>query len=249
MRSWASGIGGLLDAGKSWKERLFRAELTSFFKLITTIRSLVKPDELESMDVSTKGTHHHHSNFYASHIILQDIYDLTCYVSDDHDPMYVEKLRNKMHDTERLVTSFMRLGGKQESLLLQNEAVRQCHKAQTEVRSVLPLPICMLSLPQCSTLRSEVSLLNAKLRDSEEERERYHEQLVAAEKRLDRVQSKAVAFLNPDTQQSPIPSASVQPETQDDQPAGETVQDRAPSGSSVRILVLSFYHLQIIICS
>ena len=45
-----------------------------------------------------------------------------------------------MHATERLVTSFVRLGGKQESLLLQDEAVRRCQKAQTEVcNTIFPM--------------------------------------------------------------------------------------------------------------
>lgn len=114
-------------------------KLTCFFKLISTIRSLAKHKDLEAVDVSTKGIYCSDSTFFDSLTHLQDIYDLTSHVSDDPDPLYVEGLRNKMHATERLVTSFVRLGGKQESLLLQDEAVRRCQKAQTEVcHSVFP---------------------------------------------------------------------------------------------------------------
>ncbi|KAI0093033.1 BRE1-domain-containing protein [Irpex rosettiformis] len=169
-------------------------------QLISTIRSLAKPDELESIDVSTR-----------------DIYDLTSHVSDDPDPHYVEVLRTKMHATERLVTSFVHLGGKQESLLLQNEAVRQCHKAQAE----------------CSTLRSEVSLLKTKLRDSEVDKDRYHEQLVATERRLDRLQSRVVASLNPNTQ-GDIQSSSSGNEPHESKAMPGPVLERTPSVASPR---------------
>lgn len=46
-------------------------------------------------------------------------------------------------------------------------------------------------------MRSEVSLLVAKLKQTEKDREQYKEQLVTAEIRLDRLRSKPVATLNP----------------------------------------------------
>lgn len=54
-------------------------------------------------------------------------------MSDGADPLHVEELRNKMHATERLVTSFVQLGGKQESSLSKSEAYQRCQEAQTEV--------------------------------------------------------------------------------------------------------------------
>ncbi|KAI0342170.1 hypothetical protein BDW22DRAFT_244091 [Trametopsis cervina] len=169
-----------------------------WMQLISTIRSVVKSDDLGPVEVQTK-----------------DIYDLTSHVSHDPDPHYVEELRNKMHATERLVTSFVRLGGKQESLLLQDEAYRQCHKAQAE----------------SSTLRSEVSLLNAKLRDSELEKQRYHEQLIAVERRLDRLKSKAAVVLNPDSEHITQPSGPAITEPPE-KSAPEHVQDSVPPVSS-----------------
>lgn len=50
---------------------------------------------------------------------------------------------------------------------------------------------------QCASLRAEVSLLQTRLRNAEQAKERYQEQLIAAEKRVDRLQSKAVATLYP----------------------------------------------------
>ncbi|KAI0697245.1 BRE1-domain-containing protein [Cytidiella melzeri] len=157
-------------------------------QLISTIRSLVKPDDLGPVDVSTKGINY--------------IYDLTSHVSDDPDPHYVEGLRNKMYATERLVSSFVRLGGKKDVLLLQDEAFRQYHMAQAK----------------CSTLRSEVSLLNAKLRDSDAEKEQYHEQLIATEKRLDRLQSTAAASLNPDIHHASHSGVAPQIQAQETKP-------------------------------
>lgn len=86
---------------------------------------------------------------------------------------------------------------------------------------------------QCSTLRSEVSLLNAKLRDSEADRNRYHEQLVATERRLDRLQSTVVASLNPDTQRASQPSGPSAAEDQESKATPDPVPERAPSASSV----------------
>lgn len=42
-----------------------------------------------------------------------------------------------------------------------------------------------------------MSLLSTKLREAESEKEKYHEQLTAAEKRIDRLQSATVSSLNP----------------------------------------------------
>lgn len=50
---------------------------------------------------------------------------------------------------------------------------------------------------QCASLHAEVSLLSTRLRHVELEKEKYHEQLIVAERRIDRLQSKMVLALNP----------------------------------------------------
>lgn len=55
---------------------------------------------------------------------------------------------------------------------------------------------------QCSSLRSEVSLMRVKLHSSESEKEKLSEELVAAHTRIDRLQSKTVATLNNNTETS-----------------------------------------------
>lgn len=62
-----------------------------------------------------------------------------------------------------------------------------------------------------------MSLLHTRLRDSDAQKERYYEQLVMAEKRIDRIQSKAVASLNPDpnhTSQAGTPNGEPRSEQQ-----------------------------------
>ncbi|CAL1706865.1 unnamed protein product [Somion occarium] len=148
----------------------------------------------------------------------QDIFDLSAHVSEDSDSTYVDTLRTKMQATQQLVTAFVQLGAKGDSGLLQDEMYRRCQRAQTE----------------CTSLRSEVSLIRAKLRNAEEEKERLHEQLIAAEKRVDRLQSKTIAALYP-------PQGSASPPPPSDKEQHVAVKDEssprdspsspAPSGS------------------
>ncbi|EMD37345.1 hypothetical protein CERSUDRAFT_105371 [Gelatoporia subvermispora B] len=132
-------------------------------QIISTIRLLVKPEDLPSVDVRT-----------------EDIFDLTAHVSEDADPAYLDALRDKMHATSELVTAFARLSGQSQSASSQDEVFRKCQAAETE----------------CSSLRSELSLIRTRLRDSEKQKERYYEDLIASEKRSDRMQSKTLAALH-----------------------------------------------------
>lgn len=66
---------------KSKCRGLYVLLLTGFFKLISTIRSLAKPDDLEPVDVSTKGTYCSGLTFsvtlshsFARHIRLDESY-------------------------------------------------------------------------------------------------------------------------------------------------------------------------------
>lgn len=95
------------------------------------------------------------------------------------------------------------------------------------------LVLCKLSIVQCSTLRSEVSLLNAKLRDSDADKQRYHEQLVATERRLDRLQSKVVASLNPDTERTSQATSVGGGDARDSKASPEPVLEGTPAAASV----------------
>ena len=61
---------------------------------------------------------------------------------------------------------------------------------------------------QCSSLRSEVTLMRQKLKSSESERERLQEELAAAHTRIDRLQSKTVAALNNTSKSTSSPNVS-----------------------------------------
>ncbi|KAJ3553638.1 hypothetical protein NM688_g3503 [Phlebia brevispora] len=113
-------------------------------------------------------------------ISARDVYDLTARVSSDADSQYVEQLRVKMQATEQLVVAFVKLGKQGGLKVTQEDTFKQCQEAQTE----------------CTSLRSEVSLLHAKLNTTESEKDSYRDRLVAAEKRIDRLQSKTVAAMN-----------------------------------------------------
>ena len=87
--------------------------------------------------------------------------------------------------------------------------------------------------------------MNAKLRDSEADKNRYHEQLVATERRLDRLQSKVVASLNPDTQRASQPSGTNAAEDQENKATPDPISERAPSVSSVSHHTNIFRHSKI----
>ncbi|KAI8993085.1 BRE1-domain-containing protein [Trametes punicea] len=129
-------------------------------QLIGTIRSLVKPEDLPSVQEESEA-----------------IRDLTVHVSSEADPEYVEALRGRMQATTDIVKAFVSLStqGRTGSDV---EMTKRCQDAEAE----------------SSVLRSELSLVRTRLRDAESQKEKFREELVAAEKRVDRLQSKS---LNP----------------------------------------------------
>ncbi|KAK7692778.1 hypothetical protein QCA50_004411 [Cerrena zonata] len=143
----------------------------------------------------------------------QDIFDLSAHVTEDSDLVYVEQLKTKMQATQRLVTAFVQLGGKRSPGLLQDQMYRQSQKAQTE----------------CNVLRAEVAHMRAQLRDATVDKERLHEQLVTAEKRVDRLQSKTLAAIYPTQGSSPPPEK--QEHVVKDESPRDTPSSPAPSQS------------------
>ena len=80
---------------------------------------------------------------------------------------------------------------------------------------------------QCASVRAEMTLLQTKLHDVEAEKQLYHERLIAAEQKLDRLQSRAVSALNPASWTSDEDSRTPKVE------AGETVKaESAEPGQS-----------------
>ena len=76
-----------------------------------------------------------------------------------------------------------------------------------------------------------MSLLSTKLREAETQKEKYHEQLAAAEKRIDRLQSATVSALNPSSR-SPdrdVPKDEAQESAKFEKVEAATTSRRSPS--------------------
>ncbi|KIM91914.1 hypothetical protein PILCRDRAFT_809908 [Piloderma croceum F 1598] len=128
-------------------------------QLVTAIRTLARPEDLPPPDADTKG-----------------LFDLTEYVSRDHEPSLRSALETNVHSTQSLITSFIQLSTQKQPTVLRDEAYRQCQKAQTE----------------CLALKSEITLVRKKLHETETQNKKYHAELVAAETRADRLRSSTV---------------------------------------------------------
>ncbi|KAF7361671.1 putative allantoicase [Mycena venus] len=132
----------------------------------------------------------------------RDLFDISSHISDDDVPDLVSALEDNMQATRNLVTKFVSLGNG--SQISGGDAYIRCQKVQTE----------------CVALRSEMQVINSKLRDSEAQKHQLHEQLVAAQTAADRLRSKTVQAIKPrpetDLAQSPTeeqrkPSSPVPP--------------------------------------
>ncbi|EGN99683.1 hypothetical protein SERLA73DRAFT_167589 [Serpula lacrymans var. lacrymans S7.3] len=143
-----------LEQRKSTCEAGLVAIAACWEQLVDTIQTLAQPEQLPKVEVETA-----------------DLFDLTRHVSGEYGLQAA--LEKNMHATQKLVTSFLQLGGDSRSATIQNEAYQRCQKSQTE----------------CSALRSEIELIRARLRDLESEKEKYHEDLVRSEIRVDRLRS------------------------------------------------------------
>ncbi|KAH9858793.1 BRE1-domain-containing protein [Lenzites betulinus] len=133
-------------------------------QLLGTIRSLVKPDDIPTLQEQSDG-----------------VRDLTLHVSSEVEPEFVGALRDKMQSTSDAVRALVILrgqdqGGPSEAALLERV---QASDAENSV------------------LRSELSLVRTKLRDAESEKEKFREELVAAEKHADRLQSRSLNLTLP----------------------------------------------------
>ncbi|KAJ6587101.1 BRE1 E3 ubiquitin ligase-domain-containing protein [Mycena vulgaris] len=129
----------------------------------------------------------------------RDIFDISSHIADDDAPDLLSALEDNMQATQHLVTKFVSLGSG--SQLSGGDAYMRCQKAQTE-----------------ATLRSEMQVMHVKLRESEAMKDRYYENLLAAETAADRLRSKTVAAIKP-------PSHTVSA----DSPSDATEEQKKPS--------------------
>ncbi|KAH7911989.1 BRE1 E3 ubiquitin ligase-domain-containing protein [Hygrophoropsis aurantiaca] len=149
-------------------------------QLVDAIRTLAPPDQLSTVELQT-----------------DDLFDLSQHVSGDSG--LKAALEQNMHATQRLVTSFMKLGEKSTTTALHDAAYQRSQKSQTE----------------CTALRSEVALIRSQLRELEAEKQKYREDLSAAESRLDRLQSSTVIAMQA---RAPTTKTESSEDTKTDQP-------------------------------
>ncbi|KAG1799697.1 BRE1 E3 ubiquitin ligase-domain-containing protein [Suillus plorans] len=103
----------------------------------------------------------------------KDIFDLSQHISTDSG--LKAALEKNMLATEKLITSFMKLN----PATFNDKAYQRCQTSQTE----------------CVALRSEIALLQQRLDEVQSEKEQLHDDLVAVEIKLDRMQSGTVAAM------------------------------------------------------
>ncbi|KAF7321793.1 E3 ubiquitin protein ligase [Mycena kentingensis (nom. inval.)] len=130
-----------------------------------------------------------------------ELFDLSTHISEDASDL-VSALQQKMVVTRSLVSRVANLAPASGA-----DAYIKVQKAQTE----------------CVALRSEIQVIAAKLRETEEMKDRFYEQLQAAETAADRLRSKTVLAImrteeakngTPEEQgkpSSPVPSTPAQP--------------------------------------
>ena len=121
-----------------------------------------------------------------------------------------------MQATTDIVSAFVRLNEQTQSFALKDDMFRTCQRFQTEVFTHHFSNLPKLTTFKNSALRSELSLVRSQLKDAQTQKERYRDGLVSAEKRIDRLQSKTLATLQPQTQEPEV--KSVEPEVKDESP-------------------------------
>ncbi|KAF9049980.1 BRE1 E3 ubiquitin ligase-domain-containing protein [Panaeolus papilionaceus] len=109
----------------------------------------------------------------------QDIFDLTCHIQDETSPEFAAALSETVNATQALVTKFVQLGPHNGPRVVASDAFPQCQKAQNE----------------CHVLRSELSVLRAKLEDCENQKHQYHTALMSAQNQLERSKSQTVRMV------------------------------------------------------
>ncbi|KAG1776925.1 BRE1 E3 ubiquitin ligase-domain-containing protein [Suillus placidus] len=109
----------------------------------------------------------------AVEVDTKDIFNLSQHISTDSS--LKAALEKNMLATEKLITSFMKLN----PVTFNDKAYQRCQASQTE----------------CVALRSEIALLQQRLDEVQSEKEQLHDDLIAAEIKLDRMQSGTVAAM------------------------------------------------------
>ncbi|KAI1794073.1 BRE1-domain-containing protein [Ganoderma leucocontextum] len=123
----------------------------------------------------------------------EGIHDPTRHLPPEAEPEYVKLLQEKMNSTTEIVQEFVALSRQSHGGPSNQDILRRSQEVVSEH----------------ATLRAELSLMHLRCRDIETQKERYHEQLLAAEKRADRLQSRTLAPNHALVPEEPARSPSV----------------------------------------
>lgn len=108
--------------------------------------------------------------------VNDDMFSSVLLASYDENEEYSKTLERNLNSTRILINRLVKAVGDEHENILSKTFFEDFEKATAE----------------CNTLRSEVKIIRAQLQDSEEQKDRYHAALLAAETRLDRAQSRTI---------------------------------------------------------
>ncbi|KAM5530764.1 hypothetical protein V8D89_015571 [Ganoderma adspersum] len=120
--------------------------------------------------------------------------DSTRHLPPETEPEYVKALQDKLNSTTGIVQAFVALSTQSHGGRSNEDILRRCQEAESE-RAIL---------------LAELSLIRLRCRDAETQTQRYHEQLLAAEKRADRLQSRSLVPNHATVNEEPARSPSVE---------------------------------------
>ncbi|EAU91038.2 hypothetical protein CC1G_03206 [Coprinopsis cinerea okayama7 len=118
----------------------------------------------------------HTDNLPENHIKGKDIFDLSSRLQEETTPALKSAIGEAAKATEALVAKFATLAAEQKPEILRNDTFQECQRAQTE----------------CAALQSDLQLTRQQLQDCINERDKYHNELIATQNRIERSQSRTV---------------------------------------------------------
>lgn len=121
---------------KIFRSVYFQPPTDSFAKLIDVIGSLVRPEQLPSIQLDTRRTFCMRSRFAAPAHFSIEIFDLSRHIPDGPEDLnyLTEAFNSRLDATEKLVSAFISICGKGTSGFQQEDLLLKYHAAQSEVR-------------------------------------------------------------------------------------------------------------------
>ncbi|KAF8160794.1 BRE1 E3 ubiquitin ligase-domain-containing protein [Crassisporium funariophilum] len=141
----------------------------------------------------------------------KEIFDLTAHIQAEPLPDLAAALGDTINVTQALVTKFVQLGGDNQNHVIHSEVFPECQSAQNE----------------CVVLQSKINILQARLDDSESQKENFHKALVAAENQLERSRSSTVMAMESRAKDKPSEVSEEKEELQR-KPSSPAVSHPAP---------------------